>query len=88
VAVPAFWILGRSKFQGYVSERRARDLATDPDARAIIERIAPLVPEFARGPGRSTNPPLSRKPRSSSRTAVVKDRCSRRRRSPCSYPCR
>ncbi|HET9767575.1 MAG TPA: cardiolipin synthase, partial [Thermoanaerobaculia bacterium] len=51
LAVPAYWVLGRSKFQGYVIERRERDQLTDPDARRIADRLAPLVPEFARAPG-------------------------------------
>src|SRR4029453_17755192 len=29
-AVPAYWVLGRSRFQGYVIERRASTLETDP----------------------------------------------------------
>ena len=29
-AVPAFWVLGRSRFEGYVIERRQRALATSP----------------------------------------------------------
>lgn len=51
LAVPAYWVLGRSKFQGYVIERRERDQLTDPHARRIAERLEPLVPEFARAPG-------------------------------------
>jgi cardiolipin synthase len=50
-AVPAYWVLGRSRFQGYVIERRARTLETDPAAREIVRRLEPLVPEFARSPG-------------------------------------
>ena len=51
VAVPAYWVFGRSKFAGYVIRRQSRDLAADPHARAVAERLAPLVPEFAREPG-------------------------------------
>lgn len=50
-ALPAYWLLGRSRFQGYVIERRERDLLNDPEAGRIAKRLAPLVPEFARAPG-------------------------------------
>lgn len=50
-AVPAYWVFGRSRFEGYVIARQARDLAADPQARALGERLAPLLPDFARGPG-------------------------------------
>ena len=53
LAVPAYWVLGRSKFEGYVIQRRSRDLLADPHARAVAARLAPLVPDFARGPGPS-----------------------------------
>jgi cardiolipin synthase len=51
-AVPAYWVFGRSKFEGYVTQRRSRDLLADPQVHAVAERLAPLVPEFAhsRGP--------------------------------------
>ena len=51
LAVPAYAVFGRSKFEGYVTQRRSRDLLADPQARAVAERLAPLVPEFARSPG-------------------------------------
>jgi cardiolipin synthase len=51
VAVPAYWVFGRSRFQGYVVERRARDRENDPEARRVVELLAPLVPDPARSPG-------------------------------------
>jgi cardiolipin synthase len=51
VAVPAYWVFGRSKFEGYVIQRQSRDHLTDPQARSVAERLAPLVPDFARAKG-------------------------------------
>ena len=51
LAVPAYAIFGRSKFEGYVTQRRSSDLLADPQARAVAERFAPMVPEFARNSG-------------------------------------
>jgi cardiolipin synthase len=51
VALPAYWVFGRSRFHGYVIARRERDLMTDPDTRRIAERLDSYVPELARGPG-------------------------------------
>ena len=53
LAVPAYWVFGRSKFAGYVIERQSCDLACNPQARAMAERLAPLVPDFALSPGGS-----------------------------------
>jgi cardiolipin synthase len=50
-AVPAYWVFGRSRFQGYVIERRAKDQWTDPEARRIAAQLDPLIPDFARSPG-------------------------------------
>ena len=50
-AVPAYWVLGRSKFQGYVIERRARDQWTTDEARRIAAKLDPMIPDFARAPG-------------------------------------
>jgi len=41
VAVPAYWVLGRSKFQGYVVARRSADLRNEPIAQAMLAAIAP-----------------------------------------------
>jgi cardiolipin synthase len=51
LAVPAYWVFGRSKFAGYVVRRQSRDLLADPQARAVADRLVPLVPEFAAAPG-------------------------------------
>jgi len=49
VAVPAYWVFGRSKFQGYVVARRSADDQSDPVQRRIIEAIEPYrVPEDER----------------------------------------
>jgi cardiolipin synthase len=41
VAVPAYWVLGRSRFHGYVQAHRLADLALDPaiaEAAAVVEQ--------------------------------------------------
>ena len=49
VAVPAYWVFGRSKFQGYVLARRSADDRTDPIEDRIIESLdAYRVPEADR----------------------------------------
>lgn len=49
LAVPAYWVLGRSKFQGYVVARRSADDRNDPVEQTIIEAVAPYrVPETDR----------------------------------------
>lgn len=48
LAVPAYWVFGRSKFEGYVVHRRSRDELTDPAARELTSRLEALVPDFAR----------------------------------------
>ncbi len=42
VSVPAYWILGRSKFQGYVTAKRADDEASGQISRSIGEVLAPF----------------------------------------------
>jgi cardiolipin synthase len=37
LAVPAYWVFGRSKFQGYVVARRASDRANDPIEQQIVD---------------------------------------------------
>ena len=39
VALPAYWVLGRSRFAGYVLERRRGFAQTDPRARAFLARL-------------------------------------------------
>jgi cardiolipin synthase len=51
VAVPAYWVFGRSKFEGYVLQRQSRDLLAEPQENAVVERLAPLVPSWARSRG-------------------------------------
>jgi cardiolipin synthase len=46
LAVPAYWVLGRSKFQGYVVARRNTDVRNDWIEAEAIETATPyLVPE-------------------------------------------
>jgi cardiolipin synthase len=40
IAVPAFWIFGRSRFSGYVSLRREELMKTNPVARKLAEDLA------------------------------------------------
>ena len=42
VAVPAYWVLGRSRFQGYVTARQAGDNALTP----LVEQAAASVAEY------------------------------------------
>ncbi len=39
VAVPAYWVFGRSRFQGYVTARRGVDERSDPIERAALAAI-------------------------------------------------
>ena len=49
LAVPAYWVFGRSKFQGYVVARRNTDDRTEGIEREVIETVAPYrVPEAER----------------------------------------
>lgn len=43
VAVPAYWVLGRNKFQGYVTARRADDQETRNLVRRASELVMPYV---------------------------------------------
>lgn len=46
LAVPAYWVFGRSKFQGYVVARRNTDVRNDWIEAEVIETATPyLVPE-------------------------------------------
>lgn len=51
LAVPAYWVLGRTKFEGYVIQRQSSDSVAAPRTAALAKSLAPLVPEFARAPG-------------------------------------
>lgn len=49
LAVPAYWVLGRSRFHGYVTARRGTDERTDPIERAALQAIESFrVPESQR----------------------------------------
>lgn len=49
LAVPAYWVLGRSKFEGYVVARRGADDRNDRIEREVIETVAPFrVPKADR----------------------------------------
>ncbi|MCW1916300.1 cardiolipin synthase [Luteolibacter sp. GHJ8] len=39
VAVPAYWVFGRTKFQGYVSERRGSDTKSDSVVAGLRDRV-------------------------------------------------
>jgi cardiolipin synthase len=43
VAVPAYWVFGRTKFQGYVTLRRELARAHDGEVAAIRQRVEPFV---------------------------------------------
>jgi cardiolipin synthase len=46
LAVPAYWVFGRSKFEGYVVARRGTDLVNDRIEREVVETAAPFrVPD-------------------------------------------
>ena len=40
IAVPAYWVLGRSKFEGYVVARRQTDLGTEDVERDVLDSVA------------------------------------------------
>jgi cardiolipin synthase len=42
LAVPAYWVLGRSKFQGYVVARRDTDLRNDYIEAEAVQTVAPF----------------------------------------------
>ncbi|MGB5366276.1 MAG: cardiolipin synthase [Polyangiales bacterium] len=49
LAVPAYWVFGRSKFEGYVVARRSTDDRTAQIEREAVETVAPYrVPESER----------------------------------------
>ncbi len=43
VAVPAYWVFGRSKFEGYVLARRSADDQTEKFEREAIETVKPFL---------------------------------------------
>ena len=42
VAVPLYWVFGRSKYYGYIDARRTEN----KDMQPIIDRVVPALPEF------------------------------------------
>ncbi len=42
VAVPLYWVFGRSKYYGYIDARRTEN----KDMQPIIDRVVPAMPEF------------------------------------------
>ncbi len=42
VAVPAYWVFGRSKFKGYVTARRGESVAFHKALEGVAERLQPL----------------------------------------------
>lgn len=49
LAVPAYWVFGRSRFQGYVLARRVTDVEVDRIVREARESVAPYrIPENER----------------------------------------
>jgi len=51
VAVPAYWILGRNKFNGYVTARRARDEETHERISEVARKVEPfLIAESEKSP--------------------------------------
>jgi cardiolipin synthase len=49
LAVPAYWVFGRSKFEGYVIARRSNDAANDPIERQVIASLEPFMGREAEG---------------------------------------
>ena len=43
LAVPAYWVFGRSKFEGYVVARRNKDVTNDPIEQEVIRSATPFI---------------------------------------------
>lgn len=43
LAVPAYWVFGRSRFQGYVSERKSADHLADPITEEIRSKVGAFL---------------------------------------------
>ncbi len=54
VAVPAYWVLGRSRFRGYVEAHRIADLAADPAVEQSIRSIEGYLLPQRGDPGPTT----------------------------------
>jgi cardiolipin synthase len=46
ISVPAYWVFGRNKFQGYVSIRRQVESDFDEEIEQLKKQVAPYVHEF------------------------------------------
>ena len=47
IAVPAYWVFGRSRFEGYVTARKLVETDLEEKYRAVLESVAPYrVPEM------------------------------------------
>ncbi|MEN8191074.1 MAG: cardiolipin synthase [Thermodesulfobacteriota bacterium] len=46
ITVPAYWVFGRNKFQGYVSLRRQVESGFDDEVETIGQNLKPYVQEF------------------------------------------
>lgn len=46
VSVPAYWVLGRNKFQGYVTLRQQLALKSEDELKKIREKMHPFVRKF------------------------------------------
>jgi cardiolipin synthase len=46
-SVPAYWVFGRSKFHGYVLQRRSQGSVTDEKVREIVRSVEPYVSDLA-----------------------------------------
>ena len=43
VAVPAYWVFGRNKFQGCVTARRTKDRESTRELKKILEKLTPFL---------------------------------------------
>ncbi len=63
LAVPAYWVFGRSKFEGYVIARRGTDVRNDQIEQEVIDTATPyLVPEGEGAEAASAAEGLARMP--------------------------
>jgi len=47
VSVPAYWVFGRDKFQGYITRHQQLSLGFDEDTKELRNKLAPFVQSFA-----------------------------------------
>lgn len=46
VSVPAYWVFGRTKFNGYISIRQELDRTHDEDVQQLVEGVRPFMHDF------------------------------------------